>query len=267
MRGKTKLISLSATLSVLLVVYVVFGTGIIDASKLPLILAQPPAELDSPGPNEVFVNPDSLIGDYLNDPEYQVGNTVTAHVNVTDVTDLYTWQFNMTWDPLILNVTRIIPGEFLARSPNQTSTEALGGIVINSTNYAVGTLGASETILGNIAGITGSGRLASVEFEIVGYGWSFLTISLTGELPTTLMDHLGVSVVPEAENGWFDNRITGDSDGNGVVSISDMGDVSDHWTAPPGVKPYERYVDWDGSGTITISDMGIVSDNWGRHYP
>jgi len=168
-----------------------------------------------------------------------------------------------------LNVSRIIPGELLARSVNLTSTEVLNGVVINATDYALGTFGASETVLGNITGVTAptGGRLFSVNFTVVGYGWSFLTISLTGNLATTLMDHLGGTITVTAFNGWFDNRVTGDSDSSGLVSIADLGDVSAHWTSPPGVKPYERYVDWDGNGLITIADMGIVSANWGRHWP
>jgi hypothetical protein len=60
--------------------------------------------------------------------------------------------------------------------------------------------------------------------------------------------------------------IPGDADGNQIITISDMGEISDHWSSPPGVKPYEAYADIDNSGFVTITDMGICSDHWGQSW-
>jgi hypothetical protein len=55
----------------------------------------------------VFMDPYSIIKDYLLDPGYQIGDTFEYHVNISDVTDLYSWQVNITWDPAMLNFTGI----------------------------------------------------------------------------------------------------------------------------------------------------------------
>jgi phage-related tail fiber protein len=111
-------------------------------------------------------------------------------------------------------------------------------------------------------GIDGNATLIWIEFLIQDYGYSDLIMYDTG-----MADSFANPTVHTTTNGWFDNRITGDSDGSGIVTIADMGEVSDRWTSPPGVKPYARFVDWDNNGVISISDMGIVSDNWGRFVP
>jgi len=277
MRGRNKLFVVVALLSAILIVSVVFSSGVIDISTFslssPASSGGEAAILSTP---EVFVDPDPIVKDYVNDPGYQIGDTFEVHVNVTDATDLFAWQVNMSWNPSILNVSNIIAGEFLnvGAAPNYTSSSSAPnglGFVINKTDNATGYTAMGESILGADIGVSGNGRLVTIEFQVVGYGYTNLTIiSAGGGLPTTLLNSTLNSVGFTVVNGWFDNRITGDSDGNGFVTISDMGEVSDRWTTPAGLLPYARFVDWDpvgGNGFITISDMGIVSDNWGRFKP
>ena len=53
----------------------------------------------SPGSPRIFVDPPEI-----RDDSKQAGSTFTVGINVSDVTDLYGWQANMSWDPSILEV-------------------------------------------------------------------------------------------------------------------------------------------------------------------
>jgi hypothetical protein len=123
-----------------------------------------------------------------------------------------------------LNVSRIIPGEFLARADNETSSETLGGVVTNSTDNVPSYGLFAESILGDVAGISGNGTLVSIEFLVLEYGWTDLNISVSGTLPTTLLDSAGISVTFTTVGGYFRNKIPGDIDGDRDVDPFDYTD-------------------------------------------
>jgi hypothetical protein len=261
MRGRTKVVSFAVMLSIIVVSSIVFSSGLVNVSRSSLF-NMAPIEPNQGTPN-VFVDPNEIVKDYLNYPAYQIGHVVDVYINVSGATDLFTYQVNVTWSPTVLNFTGVTYGEFLARtsSPHGTSRIEPTFVASNVTGYA----SIAETILGDYAGITGSGRLLTLHFLVVGYGWTWIDVSLVGSLPTVLLESDGTPVTPSVTKGWFDNRITGDSDGNGVVSLGDIAAVSSRWTTPPGLLPYVRYVDWTGIGVISLGDIAVVSGNWGRH--
>jgi len=261
---------LGALLSVLLVVSVVFGTGIVDVSKFSLLSA-PMTLQPTQGGTSVFVEPAAVIKDYINDPGYQIGSKFTVHVNVSDVTDLFAWQINVTWNKNVLNVSNLMPGEFLLRTTSENRTAAFQlGFVINVTDNAEGNSTISESILDNrlgLTGVSGNGRLVSIEFLVVGYGCSNITIGLTGNLATSLLNSAGGAVTFTKTDGYFKNKLAGDSNGDGTVNVLDRGTLSGRWTGAPGALPYSRDVDNNDDGVINVLDRGITSANWGRTVP
>jgi len=217
----------------------------------------------SSSPAEVLMGPwpAGTIGPSVIDHTLQPYNTTTFHVNVTGVTDLYTWQVNITWDPSVLNVSSIIPGEFLALSDNQTSSEVLGGVVIDFTNNAEGYTGMAESILGDISGISGEGRLVSIEFLVVGYNSTDLTISLTGTLPTTLLNS---TVMPDGQpgiisfvktDGYFRNKYAGDTDGDKDVDFEDFMIFLGSYLKTSVHPFYDREADFDYDGDTDFEDF------------
>jgi len=242
--------------------------GILLIISAPLVssvfvnLINPTETVTTSSTATVFVDPASHIEDYYDQP---IGSTFTVHVNVSDVSDLFTWQLNMTWDSNLLNVSKLIPSEFLARSVNLTSSEALGGLVINATDNALGLTGMAESILGNVSGITGSGRLVSINFTVTGYGCCDLAISLDGTLSTALLNSTGDSMAFTAIGGYFRNKLIGDVTGEGEVDISDILKIKLHRSGPPpGPDGYERNVDINDDTYIDISDILLVKANRGR---
>jgi len=285
MRGKTKLISLVAILAILLSVSVFFASGVVDVSRFALFAqtpqGEPPAEPDSPGAGNLALKPkDSLLvntgyhaanpiwattKDYVLDSGFAKGNKFNVTVEITNVVDLFTWQVNMTWNPAVLNLSNIYRTDFLGATKD-TSSEALN-MVINDTRYVSGFSAIAETVLGDVAGVTnaGTGVLVKVEFKILAYGGTDITL-----LPSTkLLDHLGAEIPQDSKtNGYFRNTIKGDAKVDlptSVVDIADVVKVKTCWyPGPPMGAGYDKVVDTKFDGAIDIADIVLLKTNWGR---
>jgi len=206
------------------------------------------------------VDPAIFVRDY---PDLPVGSTFTVHVNVTDVADLFTWQLNMSWDPSILNISNIDAiGGFLTQSVNDTSSEALGGVVINATNNVEGYTAMAESILANVSGITGSGQLVSIEFLVVGYGNSDIIISASEPLPTMLLNSTGATITFTPTDGFFRNKLKGDIDGDRDVDFPDFTAFLTSWLKVSGQPGYNREADTDVDGDVDFSDFTAFLGNW-----
>jgi hypothetical protein len=257
MRSWNKLIFLGALLSVMLIISVVFSSGVVDVLTLSPESSPESSPLSSSSSPEVFVDPALIVKDYDLDSGYQIGDTFNVSMNVTDFTgdlDLYAWQINMSWDPSMLNVSNIIAGEFLNRvtPPNYTTSSPAPnglGFVINVTDNATGYTAMGESILGGVPAISGNGTLVTIEFLIVDYGWTYLNISVSGTLPTLLLnstlgtvayDRLSVPIF--LSDGYFRNVILGDNTDDSLVG-----------TGPP-------------DGDVDEFDLAIFADNYGGNY-
>jgi len=274
MRGRKKLFILGALLSTVLIISVVFSSGVVDV--LTFSLGGSPAssagapESSSP---EVFVNPATTRGDYA--PGFQIGDTFQVDVNVTGVTDLFAWQINLTWNTSILSLSNIIAGEFLNRSRPTANTTSYGlGFVINVTDNAEGYTAMGESILGGVAGQDDNGTLVTIEFLIVGCGETNLTIiDVGGTLPSTLLNSTLSTIVPIKSDGYFSNRLISDIRGPGagnppdhVVNGWDYGFIGlafGKTTASPDWDTY-KIADTRGPGAGNLPD-GVIN-GWDYGY-
>ena len=134
-----------------------------------------------------------------------------------------------------MNFTKVTYGTFLrsTASPNGTSSwinrGAEPGVPITGGSNVSGYVWVAETILDgrpDATGVSGSGRLVSIEFLVVGYGSTDLTISLTGTLATTLLNstfHItGEALSFTKTDGYFRNKYPGDVDGDYYVGSADF---------------------------------------------
>jgi hypothetical protein len=95
-----------------------------------------------------------------------VGSSFQLDVNISDVLDLYAFQFSISFNPTVLSALSITEGAFL-RSGGITGP--VGGTINNSA----GTISLYGDILwGNVPGVNGSGTLASVSFQSLDVGTS-----------------------------------------------------------------------------------------------
>ena len=128
-----------------------------------------------------------------------VGQVIELDVQVSDVTDLYTYQFSLAFDPTVLQVSSVVLGDIFRGFPT--------GPVTGYLDNAAGTLSyvANSLVGASLPGISGAGSLATITFQTIGAGTSALTFSDVllldsgeGDIATTIAaGSIQVSAVPE----------------------------------------------------------------------
>jgi hypothetical protein len=92
----------------------------------------------------------------------KVGQDLAIEVEISDVLDLYGWEFRLSWDPALLVIVDVIESEFLASSSDTFFAykidDDLGHMVVDCT------------LLGMVAGISGGGTLAVLTFHAKNVG-------------------------------------------------------------------------------------------------
>jgi len=109
-----------------------------------------------------------------------VGDTFTVDVNITGVTDLSAFQFDLTFDPTLLSATNVTEGTFLSGGGPTffipgTIDNVGGSIVFNA-----------DTLLSSPPGVNGSGSLAVFDFTAIANGTSTLDLANIFLLDSTL---------------------------------------------------------------------------------
>jgi hypothetical protein len=248
--------------TVFVVTSAVFASGLVNVSRTSLFGT--PIYPDSPD-SVVFVDPGTIIKDYLNDPGYQIGNTFQVHVNITGAVDLFAYQVNVTWNPAILSYSGLTYGEFLARTGSAYGTSRTQP-TLKADNVA-GYVSVAETILGDVAGITGNGRLFTISFLIMDYGATPIGIGMGGELPTRLLESTGADHAYTVTDGYFRNGLTGDANLDRTINVFDILAVKSRWNGTPASPDWIREYDVNDDAAINVFDILTVKANWGRTVP
>jgi len=140
------------------------------------------------------INPPSII-----DPSKDVGATFIINATVSDVVDLWNWQIKVTFNPTVLGCVRAwIPSDSPFSFPVQPTP-----LIDNITGYVM--MGASQ--LGTAPGVSGTGVLACIEFEVKSIGSSYINYSRPYGEDTYLLDP-DLGEIPAAlEDGYFSNWV------------------------------------------------------------
>jgi PKD repeat protein len=126
------------------------------------------------------------------------GSNLIIDIQVADVSELFTWQLNMTWDASIMNVSSVTEGDFLKAGLVNKPTSFTGAGYVNQT---AGYVFIGCTILGaDWKGTSGSGTLATFNFTVFGKGESDLTLS-----NIKLLNVLGGLLSYTKTDGFFTN--------------------------------------------------------------
>jgi len=121
------------------------------------------------------------------DPEINVaapGESFDVNVTVTNVTDLYAFDINMTFNPSILNCTGVEEGAFLKQAG---ATWWFEPDIRNDKGYV---LFGNSLFPAPSAGANGNGTLATITFKVLAEGTSSLDFSMTA---LNTLDEEGVS--------------------------------------------------------------------------
>ncbi len=107
---------------------------------------------------------------------YVAPSTITVEVDqifiisikISDVIDLYGWEFKLKWNPTILDALSVTEGDFL-----KSVGDTFFSPIIDNTE---GIILIDCTLLGKIPGANGSGTLATVEFKSENAGQTILDL-------------------------------------------------------------------------------------------
>ena len=112
-------------------------------------------------------NPSTNVFIYPNRVHGEVGENFTVYVNVSNVVDLYGWEFKLSWNTSMLNLINVSEGTFLKNYGKKTF---MNKEVKENYVYVYCTL------MGNVSGANGNGMLASLKFHINHPGNSMLQL-------------------------------------------------------------------------------------------
>ena len=133
-------------------------------------------------------------------PNANVGTLVSAPVSMSNVSDLYAWQFDLSFDPIILQLTSIQEGPLLGSGGGPTVF--IPGAIDNTAGTAVFTL---DTLVGPVPGVSTNGIAVFFNFDPINTGTSPLDLSNVVLLDSSLNDipftvtngSVDVAAVPE----------------------------------------------------------------------
>jgi len=127
------------------------------------------------------------------------GSLFSLSVGVTDVGDLYSYQFDLAFDPGVLSAVDITEGAFLTGGG---PTFFIPGTIDN----LAGTISfTGNVLLGAVPGVSGDGTLTTVQFLALAPGTSPIALSNIILLDSNLVDipasvvddSVGVNAIPE----------------------------------------------------------------------
>lgn len=136
----------------------------------------------------------------------QSGQTFTLDVAISDVADLYAFEFSLGFNSALLAVNAINEGHFLATGG---STFFIEGEIDNATGAILWT---ANALFGEVLGVDGGGTLAQVSFTALAEGIS--SISLFG---VTLLDSAFSGMDFTIQNGSVAIEDSTDPGGGGAV--------------------------------------------------
>ena len=173
-----------------------------------------------------------------------IGDSFTLDIRAENIFDLAGWQFDIDFDPAILEAISVTEGNFL--KADGVSTFFHGGSIDN----AAGKIKALNAARLSLQGATGTGTLLQVTFKA----------KSAGETQSTLQNFQFASTAGDSiAAGPHEIRIvvaerlaTGDVNGDGIISILDMVLIVRQLgqSVPPGSP-----VDLNGDGMVSILDL------------
>ena len=130
----------------------------------------------------VYINPQISWG--------PVGQNFTVDVCISDVVDLYGWEFKLSWNATLLNLVNVLEGMFL-KSGGPT-------FFTYKTNNTLGYMIVDCTLLGDTPGVSGDGTLATIEFYVKTVGECILDL-----YDTILVNSAEEAIAHSVFDGWY----------------------------------------------------------------
>lgn len=187
----------------------------------------------------------------------QVGDdevSTVVDVRVQDVDDLAAFQFDVVFDPAVLQVQDVTLGAFLGSGGRSTSP--LGPTVDNTA----GRVSFGAFSYGTGTGADGSGTLATITFAPQDTGTASLAFE-NAQLRDTLNSEIPAN--PQTGQVQVVHYPFGDFDRDCDVDVADIMVVASRWNTHTGDPDYDPAYDFDLDGDIDVADIMQVAVAWG----
>ena len=193
------------------------------------------------------------VGYAFSQPIIETGDTFTLEIRAEDVGNLGGWQFDIAYDPGVLEAVEVNEGDFLKTGSGATFFQR------GRINNATGKITKLSSARLSEDGVSGSGTLLSLTFTAKSVGQTRLKLdnfqlaAITGNPITAEAQEIVITV---------EGRLTiGDVNRDGQVSILDLVLVARHFGK---TAPAHSEVDLNGDGVINVLDLILVSQNMGE---
>ncbi len=192
------------------------------------------------------------IGYVLPNVVINTGDTFTLDIYAEDATDLVEWQFDIAFDPLLLEAIEVSKGYFLESEDRVTFSQK--GTIDNKSGIITGL---SEAIL-NGNSVSGTGMLLSVTFAVKAGGKTQLTLS-----NFRFGDSTGRAIPagPHEVALVVKDRLIWDVNGDERVNILDLVLVAQDLGKPASV---DSRTDVNSDGVVNILDLVLVAQHLGE---
>ena len=137
------------------------------------------------------IDPDADVNVTINAPEYVSEDTFEVTMDVTDVTDLDSGQFDLTFDPDVINVLDVEAGNI-----DDTEIPIDDWRIMDNDRIKV------LFNLPGADGVSGSGYLAKINFEVIGADGTSSALDISDGLLVNVDD------ADEIPANWFGTNVT-----------------------------------------------------------
>jgi len=186
----------------------------------------------------------------------KVGATFTVNITITDVFNLYFWEFHMSFNKSVLTVTSVTEGPFLS-DVDSTSWNMM------PPDFDTPGIVKAANLLWYYPpeGATGNGTLCTITFQVKDVGNTSLHFYYT---VLATYDEGLLSIAHAAEDGSVMATLPGDVDGDGDVDIYDLALFSRAYGTSVGEPGFNRLADLDSDGDVDLDDLNLYAENYGK---
>lgn len=163
-----------------------------------------------------------------------MGDTITVNVNVAGVTDLYSISFDLIYSSAVLSYDSTTEGDFLygGGTPPDPPTTTMQAALLDG---APGDLVVGISRLGGIGGISGSGTLATIQFQVIGDYCTSGDISFSFN---SLENPTGLDITATWNGATLDITLSPPT-GLAAVDAGTQDQIDLSWTGVTGATEYE----------------------------
>ena len=199
------------------------------------------------------VSTKTRVGYVFSKPQIHVGDTFTLNLSVENVFDLAGWQFDIAFDPTVIEAVEVNEGDFLKAEGSTTFFQ--GGTIDNAT----GKITKLSSARLNEDGVSGTGTLLSVMFTAKTAGQTQLKLE---NFQLAAITGVSIPAGPHEVVITVEGQLaTGDVNRDGQVNILDMVLVARHFGK---TVPANSEIDLNSDGVVNIQDLILVAQNLGK---